>query len=72
MNNREHKGESLFILTDDYVVIDIETTGLDPKWDRIIEIAAVKVVDGEIIDKFESLVNPNCKIDNFIRPVLKP
>jgi len=41
------------------VVFDVETTGLFPKdGDRIIEIAAVKVRNGEMVDEFESFINP--------------
>lgn len=42
----------------DYVCLDLETTGLDPKTDKIIEIGAVKVRDGEIVESFQSFVNP--------------
>lgn len=42
----------------DYVCVDLETTGLDPKTDKIIEIGAVKVKNGEITDRFQSFVNP--------------
>lgn len=42
-----------------YVVFDLETTGLSVYQDEIIEIAAVKVSHGEIIDTFETLVNPH-------------
>ncbi len=42
----------------DYVIIDFETTGLNPKTDRIIEIGALKIHNGEIADKFSTLVNP--------------
>ena len=42
----------------DYVCVDIETTGLNPKSDKIIEIGAVKIRDGEIVDTFQSFVNP--------------
>ena len=42
----------------DYVCLDLETTGLDPKTDKIIEIGAVKVRGGEIVDSFQSFVNP--------------
>ena len=42
---------------DPYVVFDIETTGFSPLSDRIIEIGAVKVVNGTITDKFSTFVN---------------
>jgi DNA polymerase III epsilon subunit family exonuclease len=45
-----------------YVVFDIETTGLDIINDRIIEIGALKVEDGEIIDEFNMLMNPGVSI----------
>ncbi|MBD5522330.1 MAG: PolC-type DNA polymerase III [Lachnospiraceae bacterium] len=45
-----------------FVVFDIETTGFSPITDRIIEIGAVKVVDGEIADKFSAFVNPEVPI----------
>ena len=41
-----------------YVAIDIETTGLDAKQDKIIEIGAVKVIDGEETERFSTFVNP--------------
>ena len=47
---------------DPYVVFDIETTGFSPLSDRIIEIGAVKVVNGEITDKFSTFVNPDIPI----------
>jgi len=40
------------------VVVDIETTGLSPNYDRIIEVGAVAVEGGEITDEFHSLVDP--------------
>lgn len=45
-------------LDDDYVVFDIETTGFSPLYNKIIEIGAVKVSKGEIVDKFSTFVNP--------------
>ncbi len=45
-----------------FITCDLETTGLDPVNDKIIEIALVKVVDGQISDIFNTLVNPKCKI----------
>ena len=48
--------------THDFVVFDIETTGFSPVSNRIIEIGAVKVVNGEIADKFSTFVNPQVPI----------
>ena len=42
-----------------YVVFDVETTGLSAVYDTIIELAAVKVRNGEIIDRFETFANPH-------------
>lgn len=44
---------------DTYVVFDVETTGLSAIYDTIIELAAVKVHNGEIIDRYESFANPH-------------
>ena len=49
-----------------YISIDLETTGLNPKLDRIIEIGGVKVVDGQIVDTFETLINPGRKLEERI------
>ncbi len=46
----------------DYTAFDLESTGLDTKNDRIIEIAAVRVRDGKETDSFHTLVNPGRKI----------
>ena len=45
-------------LDDTYIVFDIETTGFSSIRDRIIEIGAVKVENGQIVDKFSTFVNP--------------
>ncbi|MEC9484552.1 MAG: 3'-5' exonuclease [Candidatus Izemoplasma sp.] len=51
----------------DYVVFDIETTGLNPRTDRIIEIGALRIKNGEVVDSFEQLINPGITIpDNVI------
>lgn len=42
-----------------YVVFDVETTGLSAVYDTIIELAAVRVQEGEIVDRFESFANPH-------------
>lgn len=64
--NRAEKGKSLVDFPEDYVVIDIETTGLSPRYDAIIELAAIKVNENIEVDRFSSLVNPGFKIDPFI------
>ncbi|WP_105992399.1 PolC-type DNA polymerase III, partial [Staphylococcus agnetis] len=50
-----------------YVVFDVETTGLSNQYDKIIELAAVKVKNGEIIDKFERFSNPHEKLTETIK-----
>lgn len=47
---------------DEYVVFDVETTGLAPSKDRIIELAAIRFVNGEPTELFETLVNPEREI----------
>ena len=42
----------------DYVLFDLETTGLSPETEKIIEISALKVMNGKIVDEFSTLVNP--------------
>ena len=49
-------------LDSEYVVFDIETTGLSKKHNKIIEIGAVKVKDGEVIDTFSEFINPGVPI----------
>jgi DNA polymerase-3 subunit epsilon len=64
--DRSEKGESLFALPTTYTVVDLETTGLDPQWNDIIEFGAMRIVDGEVTDKYTQLVNPGYEIDEFI------
>ena len=42
-----------------YVVFDVETTGLSTAYDTIIELAAVRIQGGHVIDKYESFANPH-------------
>lgn len=53
-------------MTESYVCIDLETTGLDPKRNRIIEIGAVKVINDQIVEEWESFVNPGEKLEERI------
>ncbi len=50
-----------------FVVLDLETTGNSPKKnDKIIQVGAVLIEDGEIVERFSSFVNPECAIPPFI------
>ena len=55
----DSQGQSL---QDAYVVFDIETTGFSPDVNHIIEIGAVKVENGKIVDRFSTFVNPKVPI----------
>ena len=49
------------------IVLDFETSGISPDYgDRAIEIGAVKVREGQIVDRFQSLMNPGVRISAFI------
>lgn len=50
----------------DYVVIDMEMTGLSAFRDKIIEIGAVKVSNGKVSEQFQTLINPNVNISEKI------
>jgi len=50
------------------IVIDFETTGLSPgHGDRTIEVGAVRIAKNEIVDRFQSLMNPGMRISGFIQ-----
>lgn len=52
---------------DTVVVLDFETTGLSPDYgDRAIEIGAVRIEDGKVVERFQELMNPGRRIDSFI------
>ncbi len=53
-------------LSDEFIVFDIETTGLSPVKDRITEIAAVKIKQGKLTDRFSELINPEIPIPENI------
>lgn len=63
---RAEKGNSLLQIPVSYTMIDTETTGLDPQYDKIIEMAAIKIRDGKEVARYETLVNPEQPIDDFI------
>ena len=59
--------EEKTLTQDTYVVFDLETTGLYPNsGDSIIEIGAVKIDNGEIIDRYDELINPGINLSDDI------
>lgn len=63
---KRDKGFSLTNIPSDFTIIDLETSGLDPSFDEIIEVGALKIRDQKIVDTFQSLVKPNNFISDFI------
>lgn len=54
------------MMVQDFTAIDVETTGLDFKKERIIEVGAVRVRDGKIVAQYESLICPGRKLSEKI------
>ncbi len=55
------------INADTVIVLDFETTGMSPDHgDRAIEIGAVKLEQGEVVDRFQCLMNPGMRVNGFI------
>ncbi len=52
------KGKSILTVPSEYVVVDLETTGLDASFDNIIEVACIHMADGKKVDTFHSYVQP--------------
>ncbi|MDE6687053.1 MAG: 3'-5' exonuclease [Lachnospiraceae bacterium] len=50
----------------EYIALDLETTGLDPKKNKIIEIAAVHVKDGAVKERYQTLLNPGWRLPEKI------
>ena len=63
---RKGKGKSVIYFPSTYTVLDIETTGLDPRYCEIIEISAMKYSSGQNIGTFSTLVKPSEPIDEYI------
>ena len=50
-----------------FVVIDVETTGLAPAYERVVEVGAIRMVGGKEEGRFQSLVNPNHPVSDGAR-----
>ena len=57
-------------LPESLVLIDVETTGANPVRDRVTEIAVLRIERGEIVERWESLVNPECPIPPLIQRLI--
>ncbi|HPF29743.1 MAG TPA: 3'-5' exonuclease [Lachnospiraceae bacterium] len=53
-------------MINDYVALDLETTGLEPKNDKIIEVGAVRVRNGKIVNRYQTLIQPGREISSRI------
>lgn len=53
-------------MMEDYIVVDLEMTGLHPKRDKILEIGGVKVLGGKVCETFSHLVNPKVPVSDVI------
>ena len=60
------RSTQLLLSEAEYVVLDVETTGLRPGPDRVIEIAGLRLRNGQIVDSFQTLVNPRRRLPPFI------
>ena len=54
------------LLEIEFVILDTETTGLRPGHHRVIELAGIRMRAGEVIDSFQSLLNPGVRLPAFI------
>ena len=57
------RGQKNINFDDEYVAFDLETTGLYARRDRIIEIGAVRMKNGQEIDRFQTFVDPGCTLE---------
>ena len=62
-------GKKLNTYVPDYVVFDLETTGVSCSSDAVVEISAIKVIGGEVVDEFTTLVNPGRPIPYYASEV---
>jgi len=66
---RDHPPPASLLAETPYVVVDVETTGQSAAFGRIIEVALLRVEHGEVVERFETLVNPQRFISPFIEGI---
>lgn len=66
MSNRNHKGTSVLHFQENYIVLDIESTGFDYFYEDIIEVCAKKYINMEFHSEIKSLIKPTKPISPFI------
>ncbi len=66
VNTKKGKSKNLMQFVDDYVLVDIETTGLSPVQDDIIEIGAIRVENNKMVETYNQLININRSLPPFI------
>lgn len=66
LSRDEHRVADGDMLLDEFVAIDVETTGLRPNQQRVIEIALIRYEQGREVRRFESLIHPQRAIPRFI------
>ena len=62
-----NKGNSLLAFPDDYVIIDVETTGYDPFYDDIIEFGAIRVRNNTPAERMQTLIRPVEPLNDYIQ-----
>ena len=60
--NLKNDGYSLLVIPTDYTLVDLETTGLNSKYDKIIEVGCIKYHNGSEVARYQTLVKPPIKI----------
>ncbi len=61
--------EKMMLLGQDLVFVDLETTGLNPKEDRVIEVGIVRTSKGVVVETFNTLVNPQMPISPMVKAI---
>lgn len=72
INIKQKNDFSLDIVSElekEFIVIDVETTGLSPLFDRIVEFGAIKYKNKKIIDEYNTLINPGVRIPKEVSKI---